>query len=80
MSDDVLIKSNVGQNSHFRDKNLSEPHVDLEDEKSVQKWASVLHVTADELKRLVKSYGPTIKKIRLGMAELERERERKKAA
>ena len=79
MSDEFKIKTAIGQNSHFRDKDQNEPHVDLEDEKCLIKWASVLGITVAELKMAVKEFGPKIKKIRLGLAAQEREKERRAA-
>lgn len=45
--------------------------VDIEDEKSVTRWAEALHVDPEELLQLVQEYGPIVRDIRQGLSKRE---------
>jgi hypothetical protein len=79
MPEDLNIKTAIGQNSHFRDQENSEPHVDVQDEKCIKKWAHVLSISTDELLMAVKEFGPKIRKIRLGLAAREKNKHKRAA-
>lgn len=64
----IKIKTGIDPNGQFKHQQNHTPVVDVEDEESLRKWGEVLHLSREELIAAVKSFGPKVRDIRLGLA------------
>lgn len=53
--------------SSFGGSTDGQAHVDIQDEQNLRKWEEVLHLSRGELIEAVKSFGPLVRDIRLGL-------------